>query len=111
VVDGTRQHAGELGLAQARVDALDLRFGVSHRRLVVLGDPELEVFAGVTEIALQPLRQLELRLDLGSLAKQRLRLGLVAPEGGVTRLLVQLGKSTFQFRDVKDAPLAPSDAF
>jgi hypothetical protein len=40
-----------------------------------------------------------------------LRLGLIVPEVGRARLLVQLGKSSFELRDVKDAPLAPVGAF
>jgi hypothetical protein len=111
VVDWAGEHAGELRLSQTGLDGVDLRFGVADGRVVVLGGAELEVFGRLAEIALEPLRQVELALDLGALSKQRLSLGLVVPEGGRTRLLVQLGESSFQFRDVKDAPLAPTDAF
>jgi hypothetical protein len=49
-------------------------------------------------------------LDVGALAQENLRLGLIVPEAGGARLLVQLGEPSFELRDVKDAPLAPVGA-
>ena len=48
--------------------------------------------------------------DVGTLPEQGLRLRLIVPEVRRARLLVQLGKSSFELRDVKDAPLAPVGA-
>ncbi len=110
VVDGAGEHARELRLAKPRLDGRDLRLGVGDGRLIVLRDSELEVPVGVREVLVELLDHLELLLDIGALAKERLRLALVVPEVGRARLFVQLGKSSFELRDVKDAPLAPDGA-
>jgi hypothetical protein len=97
-------------LAEPRFDAQDLRLGVGDGRLIVFGDAELEILIGVGELFVELLERLELAFDVGALAEQRLRLALIVPEIGGAGLFVQLGKSSFELRDVKDAPLAPVGA-
>jgi hypothetical protein len=56
------------------------------------------------------LDHLELTFDAGTLPQQDLSLCLIAPEVRSPGLLVQLRQSSFELRDVKDAPLAPLGA-
>ena len=110
MIDRTGEHPRELGLAELRLEADDLRLGIGDRGGVVLGHAELEVTVGVGELLVELLNHVELLLDVGTLPEQGLRLGLIVPEVRRARLLVQLGKSSFELRDVKDAPLAPVGA-
>jgi hypothetical protein len=110
VIDWTREHARELGLAEPLLESRDLRLGVGDGGLIVLGHAELEVAVGVGELLVELLDHVELLLDVGALTQEHLGLGLVVPEAGSARLFVQLGKSSFELRDVKDAPLAPVGA-
>jgi len=83
---------------------------VGDDALVVLLDAELEVLEGVGDVLLEALDRRELFLDVGALAKDLLRLGLVVPEVGRPGLFVQLRELSFQLRDVKDPSLAPRGA-
>jgi hypothetical protein len=110
MIDGPRQHARELRLADARFERIDLRNGVALRRLVVLGHTELEVLARFAEILVELVDQIDFALDLRTLAQDLLRRGLIAPEIGDARPIVQLTQPSLEARDVKDAPLAPRGA-
>jgi hypothetical protein len=110
VVDRAGEHAGELGLAQAPFEAVDLGFGVTDRRRVVLGNAQLEIVVRLGEIFVELLQRVELTLDVGALAQEGLSFGLVVPEVGSSGLFVQLGELAFELGDVKDAPLAPAGA-
>jgi hypothetical protein len=83
---------------------------VGDHRLVALGDAEFEVLLDIGELLAELLRELELRLGLGALAKGLLGGFVVVPEAGNERGLVQIFKQARETRDVKDAPLAPRDA-
>jgi hypothetical protein len=78
--------------------------------LVVLGDAQVEVVGRLLEILLELLDVLQLGLDLRARAQRALGLDLVVPEVRGAGLLVQLRQPALEFRDVKDAPLAPADA-
>jgi hypothetical protein len=111
VVDGPGQHARELRLADARLERLDLRDGVALRRLVVLGNAELEVLARIGELFFDLGDEIDRGFDLRALAQDLLCLGLIAPKIGNARPVVQLAQPPLEARDVKDAPLAPRGAF
>lgn len=85
--------------------------GVFDRRFVVLGDAELEVFGRFDDVFLELLNRLELAFNVGALAEERLRFGLVVPEVGRAGLFVQFREASFELRDVKVPPLAHHGAF
>jgi len=107
VVDGAREHAGQLGRAHARLEGRDLPLHLGQRRLVVLGRAQLEQDAGVVEVARQLLDARDLRLEGRALAGDDLRLLLVVPEPRGQGLLLELVYLALESRQVKDAPLAP----
>jgi hypothetical protein len=107
VVDGTGEHAGQLGAADARLEAGQLGLGLADRGLVVLGRAELQKDGVVLYIAGQLLDRLELLLKARALAVNPLRPLGILPEVGGERLALELLDSRFQLRDVKGAPLAP----
>jgi hypothetical protein len=111
VIDGARQHPIELRLADPRLDRVYLRNGVALRRLVVLGNAELEVVGRIGQILFDLRDEIDRALDLRTLAQDLLRRGLVVPKIRDARPVVQLGKPPLECRDVKDAPLAPHGAF
>src|SRR5206468_4092381 len=103
------EHASELERAHARLGVGELLAALGFDRvglLSPLGDGELEQLRVVLEVALQLLDRRDLVFDLGALAKERLRLGLIVPKAGRARALVQLVETSLERGKVKDAPLA-----
>ena len=74
--------------------------------LVLLGGAELEHLLRVVDVARELLDLVDLLLDAGALAGDRLRLLGVVPEAGSHRRFVQTIDLVLELRDVKDAPLA-----
>jgi hypothetical protein len=68
--------------------------------------PELEQGEVVVEVAPELLDAGDFLFDVGALAEQRLRFGLIVPESGRSGPIVQLIELPLEGRDVKDAPLA-----
>ncbi len=64
----------------------------------------------ILDLAAEPLRHLELRLDLGALAEDGLGFFRIVPEPRRQRRLGQVLEHPFELGDVKDAPLAPQSA-
>jgi hypothetical protein len=111
VVDGAREHSRQLGVAHAPVERRKLRGRLRDGRLVVLGGAELEQNAGVIDVADQLLGAADQLLERRALAVDRLRLLLVVPEPRRERLPLEALDLRLQLGKVKDAPLAPEDAF
>jgi hypothetical protein len=111
VVDRSGEHPRELGLADPPVERRELPADLGDGRLVVLRGPELEEDVRVLDVADQLLGASDELLERRALAVDGLRLLLVVPEPGRERLPFEALGLRLQLREVKDAPLAPEDAF
>lgn|GEM_PF-3721866 len=80
-------------------------------RVVFLGDTELDEFFCVVDVAGKFLDCNNLLFNARALARDDLRLLCVVPETRGERGVVQTFDFFFQLWNVKDAPLASSDAF
>jgi hypothetical protein len=106
VIDLTGEHPSELGRPQALLEAGQLLLDLADHGLVLLGRAELEQLLRVADVARELLDRVDLLLDVGALAGDRLRLLCVVPKIGSERRLVQTVDLVLELRDVKDAPLA-----
>jgi hypothetical protein len=111
MVDRSGEHPRELGVADPRVERRELRAHLGDRRLVVLRGPELEKDVRVLDVADELLGAADQLLERRALAVDGLRLLLVVPEPGREGLPLEALRLRLQLREVKDAPLAPEDAF
>jgi hypothetical protein len=107
VVDGTREHARELGPTDALLEGGQRRLRLGDDRRVVLGRPELEQDARVVDVAAELLDPGDLLLEARPLARDGLGLLRVVPEAGRQRLTLEPVDLGLELRQVKDAPLAP----
>jgi hypothetical protein len=107
VVQLAREHPGELGLADAPLEVVELAVDLGDDAVVLLGDAELEELLGVVDVARELLGLFDLGLDRRALAGDRLRALGVVPEPRRQGLLVERVDLPFQLGEVKDAPLAP----
>jgi hypothetical protein len=111
VVDGAREHSPQFGVAHPCIERGKLRGCLRDGRLVVLGGAELEEDARVLDVADQLFDGADQLLERRALPVDRLRLLLVVPEPGRERLPFEALDLRLQLGKVKDAPLAPEDAF
>ncbi|AKU98597.1 hypothetical protein AKJ09_05261 [Labilithrix luteola] len=107
MVDRAGEHAAELGLAETLLQRRELLPDFVDDRVVFLGGAELEELLGVVDVTGELVDSLDFLLDVRTLARDRLRLLRVVPEAWGERGVVQALDLFLQFRDVKDAPLAP----
>jgi hypothetical protein len=82
VIDRTREHARQLGGAEALLEPRQRAFGLGDDPGVVLGGPQLEEDPRVVDVANELLDALDLLLEPGALARDGLRLVRVVPETG-----------------------------
>jgi hypothetical protein len=111
VVDRPREHARELGVSHPLVERGELRGDLADGGLVVLGRAEVEQDDRVVDVARELLDAVDPLLERRALAVGGLRLLLVVPEPRGQRLPLELRDFDLQPGEVKDAPLAPKDAF
>jgi hypothetical protein len=85
VIDRAREHARELGGAEALLERGDLRFRLGDRRIVVPVGAKFEKDVRVLDVARQFLDRGDELLDAGTLPRDGLRLLGVVPEPGSER--------------------------
>ena len=101
----------ELRIDYVRASDAGQFVAVGERRVVVFRRGHFQVLFEVRDFSREPLRKFEFLLDIGAFTERGLRLGLFVPEARFEGLVGQFREKTVEFRDVKDAPLAPQSAF
>jgi hypothetical protein len=107
VIDLTGEHARKLGVTHAALELGHLPGDLVDDPVVFFLRAEIEQLFRVVDVARELLDGLDGLLDARAFARDGLSLLLVVPKSGSERRLVELVDFRLQFRDVKDAPLAP----
>jgi hypothetical protein len=111
LIGGSCEHAIEFDATKEGTDSGRLFVAVGERRVIVFRGGHLEVLFEFRDFARQFRRQFEFLLDFCAFTKRCLSLGLFVPEAWREGLVGQFREKAVEFRDVKDAPLAPQSAF
>ena len=101
-----RKQCFELAAGHFDFQALERRFRLGDRFVVLLGLAKLDQRQLVFELLLDPADGLELIVERIALAHDALRARLIVPEVGVFRFFIQFGKATRSGINVKDASSA-----
>jgi hypothetical protein len=99
-----REHATELELADALLEAGQVGGDGTDGGRVVLVGRELQQIGGVVEPGVQLLDRDDDGLERGALAAEPLRALRVTPDVGVLELAQDLGQALLPVRVVKDTP-------
>ena len=98
------EHALELELAHALLEAGGIPLDVLRRRFVVLAFGELEQLRGIRDGLAGAVELLELGGELGALAPELLRLVRLLPDGGVFQLATDLFETFLLGVVLKETP-------